>query len=394
MILHVDMDAFYAAIELRDNPSLAGKPVVVGGSSTGRGVIAAASYEARKFGLHSAMPGAQAIRLCPHAVFIKPQMEKYSAVSKQIREIFNRFTPVFEPLSLDEAFLDVAGSEKLFGDAETIGRQIQSTIADELNLVASVGVAPNKFLAKIASDLEKPNGFVVVEQANVTEFLDQLNIERVWGIGPKTQKKFLRLGVQRIGQLRKLPLETLKQLFGLNADHFWRLARGIDSRPVVPDRIAKAVGHESTFSKDIDNDDVLESWLWDLSDQVGRRLRRNEIFGKTIRVKIRFYDFRTISRSKTISTRTNSTRQIAETSLNLLQIVRAEQRDSIRLLGVSVGGLSRDAYQQQLLFDQKSSQRTKQIDSAADAIRDRFGNAAMKRGSALNRGKPSDRGER
>ena len=394
MILHVDMDAFYAAIELRDNPSLAGKPVVVGGSPSGRGVIAAASYEARKFGLHSAMPGAQAIRLCPQAVFIKPQMEKYSAVSKQIREIFNRFTPVFEPLALDEAFLDVAGSEKLFGNAETIGRMIQSTIADELNLVASVGVAPNKFLAKIASDLEKPNGFVVVQEANVTDFLDRLDIERVWGIGPKTQKKFLRLGVQRIEQLRKLPLETLKQLFGLNADHFWRLARGIDTRLVVPDRIAKAVGHESTFSQDIDNDEILESWVWELSDQVGRRLRRNKIFGKTIRMKIRFHDFRTISRSKTIATRTNSTREIAETSLALLRTVRTEQRDSIRLLGVSVGGLSSHAYQQQQLFDQEQSQRTKQIDSAADAIRDRFGSAAMKRGSTLNRSKPSDRNER
>ena len=182
MILHVDMDAFYAAIEQRDNPNLAGKPVVVGGSATGRGVIAAASYEARKFGLHSAMPSAQAIRLCPQAIFIKPQMEKYSAVSKQIREIFNRFTPVFEPLALDEAFLDVSGSEKLFGDAQTIGRKIQTTIAKELQLVASVGVAPNKFLAKLASDLDKPNGFMVVQQANITEFLDPLEVSRVWGI--------------------------------------------------------------------------------------------------------------------------------------------------------------------------------------------------------------------
>ena len=393
MILHVDMDAFYAAVELRDNPSLIGKPVVVGGSK-GRGVVMAASYEARKFGLHSAMPGAQAIRLCPQAVFIKPQMQKYATVSKQIREIFNRFTPVFEPLSLDEAFLDVSGSEKLFGDAETIGRMIQSAIADELNLVASVGVAPNKYLAKIASDLDKPNGFVVVRQENVTEFLDELDIHRVWGVGPKTQKKFLKLGVQRIGQLRKLPMDTLKLLFGLNADHFYRLARGIDTRQVVPDRIAKGVGHESTFSNDVDNDDVLESWIWELSDQVGRRLRRNKIFGKTISVKIRFHDFRTISRSKTIGTRTSSTREIAEASLNLLRSVRVEQRDSIRLLGVRIVGLSNQAYQQQRLFDQEENERAKQVDSTADAIRDRFGSSAVKRGSTLNRRKPSDRRER
>ena len=391
MILHVDMDAFYAAIELRDNPSLIGKPVVVGGSTSGRGVIMAASYEARKYGLHSAMPGVQAKRLCPHAVFIKPRMAEYSAVSKQIREIFNRFTPVYEPLSWDEAFLDVAGSEKLFGDAETIGRMIKAAIADELNLVASVGVAPNKFLAKVASDVQKPNGFVVVRPSEVTDFLDPLDVKRVWGIGPKTQKKFLRLGVQRIGQLRKLPMDTLKQLFGLNADHFWRLARGIDTRQVVPDRIAKAVGHESTFSQDVDDDDVLESWMWELSDQVGRRLRRNQVFGKTVSTKIRFHDFRTISRSKTIPDRTNSTRAIAETAVNLLRSVRTEQRDSIRLLGVRVGSLSANAYQQQQLFDQEQDQRTKQIDSAADAIRDRFGNAAVKRGSSLNRAKPSDR---
>ena len=385
MILHVDMDAFYAAIEQRDNPNLVGKPVVVGGSPTGRGVIAAASYEARKFGLHSAMPSARAIRLCPHAIFIKPQIEKYSAVSKQIREIFNRFTPVFEPLALDEAFLDVAGSQKLFGDAETIGRQIQTTIAEELQLVASVGVAPNKFLAKLASDLDKPNGFMVVQQANVTEFLDPLDISRVWGIGPKTQQTFLKLGVQRIGQLRRLPMETLKQLFGLNADHFWRLARGIDTRQVVPDRIAKAVGHESTFSQDVNDDHVLESWVWELADQVGRRLRRNQIRGKTIRVKIRFHDFRTISRSKTIATHTNATRVIAENSLRLLHAVRNEQRDSIRLLGVSVGGLSSQTGQQQLLFGQQQTEQAKQIDSTADAIRDRFGSAAMKRGSTLDR---------
>ena len=385
MILHVDMDAFYAAIELRDNPNLVGKPVVVGGSSTGRGVVAAASYEARKFGLHSAMPSAQAIRLCPHAIFIKPQMEKYSAVSKQIREIFNRFTPLFEPLALDEAFLDVTGSQKLFGDAETIGRKIQTTIAEELQLVASVGVAPNKFLAKLASDLDKPNGFLVVQQANATEFLDPLNISRVWGIGPKTQKTFERLGVQRIGQLRKLPKTTLQQLFGLNADHFWRLARGIDTRQVVPDRIAKAVGHESTFSQDISDDHVLESWVWELADQVGRRLRRNQIRGKTIRVKIRFHDFRTISRSKTIANHTNATRAIAESSLRLLHAVRNEQRDSIRLLGVSVGGLSNQTGQQQLLFGQQQAEQTSQIDSTADAIRDRFGSAAMKRGSTLDR---------
>ncbi|MCL4127357.1 UNVERIFIED_CONTAM: hypothetical protein GTU68_040041 [Idotea baltica] len=378
------MDAFYASVELRDNPDLVGKPVVVGGSPKGRGVIAAASYEARKFGLHSAMPAAQAIKLCPHAVFIKPRMAHYSAVSKQLREIFSRFTSLVEPLAFDEAFLDVSGCEKLFGDATSIGRQIQQTIQSELHLTASVGVAPNKFLAKVASDLKKPDGFVVVAPNAVETFLDQLPIARVWGIGPKTETKFQKLGVGRIGQLRALPKATLKQLFGLNADHFWRLARGIDSRPVVPDRIAKNVGHETTFSRDIHDDEILAAWIVELSDQVGRRMRRNQIYGKTIQLKVRFYDFRTITRSKTIGTGTQTTQDIASTARDLLRQVRESQNDSIRLLGVSVGNLSGEAKQQQLLFGGEQTAKAKRVDSAADAIQARFGSAAMTRGSSLS----------
>jgi DNA polymerase-4 len=383
MILHVDMDAFYASVELRDHPDLVGKPVVVGGSPKGRGVIAAASYEARKFGLHSAMPAAKAIKLCPQAVFIKPRMAHYSAISNQLREIFSRFTSLVEPLAFDEAFLDVSGCEKLFGDATSIGQQIQQTIQSELRLTASVGVAPNKFLAKVASDLKKPAGFVVVATDTVEAFLDQLPIARVWGIGPKTETKFQKLGVQRIGQLRALPKATLKQLFGLNADHFWRLARGIDSRPVVPDRIAKNVGHETTFPRDIHDDETLLAWIVELSDQVGRRLRRNHIYGKTIQLKVRFYDFRTITRSKTIAASTHTTQDIATTAGELLQQARESCGDAIRLLGVSVGNLSRESKQQQLLFGGDENAKAKRMDSAADAIRDRFGSSAMTRGSSL-----------
>jgi len=383
MILHVDMDAFYASVELRDNPELFGKPVVVGGSPKGRGVIAAASYEARKFGVYSAMPSSQAIRRCPQIVFLKPRMEHYAAVSKQIREIFFRYTSLVEPLSLDEAFLDVTGSEKLFGDGPTIGQEIKSIIAKELNLVASVGVAPNKYLAKVASDLEKPDGLVVVNESEVESFLTPLSISRVWGIGPQTAKRFKSFGVETIGQIRSLPRDTLDRAFGVNSEHFWRLARGIDSRPVVPDRIAKSVSHETTFSADIDNDEALEAWLHELTDQVGRRLRRHAIFGKTIQIKVRFAGFDTITRAKTLSSPTQTTEQLWQTAKSLLKKIRGEDRRSIRLLGMGVGQLTGNEKKQQSLFDQDESVRDNRLDHAADSIREKFGSAAVKRGSSL-----------
>lgn len=383
MILHVDMDAFYASVELRDNPDLAGKPVVVGGSPTGRGVIAAASYEARKFGVHSAMPSSQAARLCPSIVFVKSRMDHYAAISKQIREIFFRFTSLVEPLSLDEAFLDVTGCEKLFGDGPTIGRSVKQTIMDELGLVASVGVAPNKYLAKVASDLEKPDALVIVEPNQIESFLDPLPISRVWGVGPQTAKKFKSFGVETIGQLRNLPRETLDLAFGVNSEHFWRLARGLDTRPVVPDRIAKTVSHETTFQSDIDDDNVLEAWLLELTDQVARRLRRHGIFGKTIQLKVRFAGFHTITRSKTISIPSQTTQQLWEVVRDLMRTVREQDRRSIRLLGMGVSHLSRDKKKQQSLFDQEEQTRSHRIDETADSIRDRFGNSAVKRGTSL-----------
>lgn len=386
MILHVDMDAFYASIELRDNPKLKGLPVVVGGSPKGRGVIAAASYEARKFGVYSAMPSSKAIRLCPGLVFAKSRMDHYANVSKQIREIFFRFTSLVEPLSLDEAFLDVTGSERLFGDAISIGRQIQAAIRDELDLAASVGVAPNKYLAKVASDLEKPHGFVVVPADGIEGFLKDLSIARVWGIGPKTAQRFKSLGVETIGQLRGLPRETLKQSFGVNADHFWRLSRGLDSREVVPDRIAKSVSHETTFAQDIESVEPLNAWVMELADQVGRRLRRHSIFGKTVQLKLRFSDFRTITRSITVEQRTQTTQVIAAAASSLLKTAWEETPFPIRLIGVGVSNLSNEARQQLSLFGQDEKDRSDRIDVAADAIRDKFGGAAVKRGSSLEQG--------
>lgn len=383
MILHIDMDAFYAAVELRDDPRLVGKPVVVGGSPTGRGVVSAASYEARKYGIHSAMPAAQAVRLCPKAVFIKPRMDHYASISKQIREIFFRYTSLVEPLSLDEAFLDVTGCEKLFGDGPSIGKQIKRVIADELRLVASVGVAPNKYLAKVASDLDKPDGFVIVEPDQIESFLYPLAISRVWGVGPQTAKKFKSFGVETIGQLRNLPRDTLDRAFGLNSEHFWRLARGLDTRSVVPDRNAKTVSHETTFSADIDDDEALEAWLLELTDQVGRRLRRHGILGRTVQIKVRFSGFHTITRSKTLTAPNQTTHLLWETAKALLATVRSEDRRSVRLLGMGVSNLTTNEKKQQGLFDQDEQVKANRMDAAADLIRDRFGGSAVKRGSSL-----------
>ncbi|MEM9942594.1 MAG: DNA polymerase IV [Planctomycetota bacterium] len=387
MILHVDMDAFYASVELRDRPELKSKPVVVGGSPKGRGVVAAASYEARKFGIYSAMSAAQAIRLCPRTVFIKPRMSYYAEISKQIREIFFSFTSLVEPLSLDEAFLDVSGSQKLFGKSHEIGRKIQDAIAERLNLPASVGVAPNKYLAKIASDLQKPNGFVVVDPDRVLEFLEPLPISRVWGIGPKTEKKFSAAGIKTIGSLRRLSKKDLASLFGVNAEHFWKLARGLDSRSVVPDRIAKSVSHETTFHADICDEQCLEGWLLELIDQVARRLRRHDIYGKTIHVKLRYYDFVTVTRSRTIQNATHTTQAFWEVAKQMLRQINVDSdrkfSSGVRLLGFGVSNLSDCGKKQQSLFDREENQKNQAVDETSDSIRDRFGGDSIRRGSSL-----------
>ena len=266
MILHVDMDAFYASIEERERPELAGKPLIVGGTPQGRGVVAAANYAAREYGVHSAMSAARARHLCPHATFLRPRMQLYAQVGSKIREIFHRYTPLVEPLSLDEAFLDVAGCEALFGNAETIGRRIRDDIASELRLAASVGVAPNKFLAKIASDLKKPNGFVVVPPDGVQEFLDPLPVGRLWGVGRASGRVFDKIGVHTIGQLRRLPEDLLVDHFVSHGTHLARLARGIDDRRVVPDRVAKSISHETTFPQNVCDPHILEAWLLDLTE--------------------------------------------------------------------------------------------------------------------------------
>jgi DNA polymerase-4 len=388
MILHVDMDCFYAAIETRDDPSLVGRPVIVGGTAEGRGVVAAANYEARKFGVHSAMASVTAHRHCPHAVVIRPRIGYYAEVSQQIREIFEQFTPIIEPLSLDEAFLDATGSESLFGPTAEIGRQIKGRIRDELRLVASVGVAPNKFLAKIASDLKKPAGFVVVEPGDVQAFLDPLPVGRIWGVGKVTGKVFERLGIRTIGQLRNLSLETLREYFGTSAEHYWQLARGIDKRPVVPDREAKSISHETTFAEDIADLDVLRAWLVDLVEQVARRLRQHDLRGRTVDLKVRFADFTTISRSATLREPTHATQELLDAGLALLNCRLPPRHLPVRLLGFGVSHLDDSGRTQQHLFEQPDHERRRELDSVADQIAERFGKRAIRRGAGLLPDKP------
>ena len=382
MILHIDMDAYYASVEERDLPELVGKPIIVGGSAETRGVVSAANYVARKYGVHSAMPMRTALRYCPRAIVMPVRMKHYAAISQQIRDIFHRYTPLVEPLSLDEAFLDVAGSEALFGVATEIGHRIKAEILEETRLVASIGVAPNKFLAKIASDLKKPDAFVVVESDGITDFLDPLPVARLWGVGKRAESKLQGIGVRTIGQLRRTPLATLKHCFGdAVATHLSELSHGRDDRSVVPDRDAKSISHETTFPVDVSDADTLRGCLLKLTEQVSRRLRRHNIFARTVHIKVRLSDFHTVTRAHSLTDPSNTTSDLWDAVSKHL-IGRVDLQQPVRLLGVGVSSLSQTRERQRTLFDD-TSERDSAIDTASDAIRDRFGNAALKRGTSI-----------
>ena len=385
MILHVDMDAFYASVEERERPELHGKPVIVGGSPTGRGVVSAANYAVRKYGVHSAMPTSQALRLCPHAIIIRPRMNFYVEVSKQIHEIFYRYTPEIEPLSLDEAFLGVAGSEPLFGSAIEIGRRIKREIRNELQLVASVGVAPNKFLAKLASDLEKPDGFTVITDDNMQAVLDPLPVSRMWGVGKVTQRKLEALHISTFGDLRALSAEQATHLFGKAGNHFWRLARGLDDRPVIPERDAKTVSHESTFPVDVTDQDVLLARLLELTEQVAARLRKKGQQGRTVVLKARYSDFHTITRSRSLECPTNSTDVLWSVVADLLRSSLPNRPVCLRLLGMGVSNLETNRPRQLNLFDGPAKVANADLDRATDAVRLAFGNAAIRRASTIKK---------
>ena len=381
MIIHLDMDAFFASVEVREHPELVGLPVAVGGPSKSRGVVAAANYEARKFGVHSAMPMSQAVRLCPALQVLPTNMSLYVEVSKQIHEIFNRYTPEIEPLSLDEAFLDVRGSLKLFGSAAEIAKRIKQDIKRELQLVVSAGVAPNKFVAKIASDINKPDGFVVVEEHEMQQFLDPLPVKRIWGVGKKTEQQLHNYGIITIKDLRTQSPRWLIDRFGKQGDHIYRLANGQDKREVVSDAKAKSISAENTFIEDIRDTDTLIAYLSQLTEQVAARLREKERKGKTVNIKIRFHDFRTLVRSKTLPKATNQTALIWEAVKNLFNTALAEERSThvaIRLLGVGVSGFSNDTVEQADLF--ASDAKHDGLDEVTDEINRRFGKLKIHRG--------------
>ena len=290
-----------------------------------------------------------------------------------------KYTPLVEPLSLDEAFLDVTGSEPLFGPAVEIGRTIKCEIRERLGLVASVGVAPNKFLAKIASDLEKPDGFVVVEAERVQEFLDPLPIGRLWGVGKVTGKAFENLGIHRIGQLRQLPVEFLRRHFGSSGDHLWELAHGIDHRRVVPEQEAKSISHETTFATDIDDPETLRAWILELCEQVGCRLRRHGLKGRTVHLKVRFDDFHTITRAHTRPDPTNVTQEIWETAARMFAERLPSRALRVRLLGVGMSGFDGAAMTQRSLFPEAEHQRHSRLDGVADQIKEKFGQSSLQR---------------
>ena len=385
VILHVDMDAFYASIEERDRPELVGRPVIVGGTPEGRGVVAAANYVVRQFGVHSAMPTGEALRLCPHAIVLPPRMAHYADISRHIRDIFERYTPLVEPLSLDEAFLDVTGCESLFGPPGEIARQIKAEILARTRLVASVGVAPNKFLAKIASDLRKPDALVVVPADGVQAFLDPLPVTRLWGVGRVTGGVLEQMGLHTIADLRRSGPERLREHFGSQGEHFWNLAHGRDDRRVVPDREAKSISHETTFATDIADREALRAWLLELTEHVGRRLRRHELQGRTVHLKLRFGDFRTIVRSRTLAKPTNITQEIWQAGAELLA-ENLPPRRALRLVGLGISGFDVPRKVQRRLFEESEDvDRRKQslLDTVADAIQAKFGSAALSRGSGM-----------
>ncbi len=351
----------------------------------GRGVVAAANYEARKFGVHSAMVAGKALRLCPHAIVIKPRLDYYAAVAREIREIFERFTPVIEPLSLDEAFLDTTGSESLFGSALEIGRRIKEQIRTEIGLVASVGIAPNKFIAKIASDVQKPDGLVLVESDQIQSFLDPLPVSRLWGVGRVTGQVFERFAIRSIGQLREISQDTLRQWFGDAGEHYWKLSHGIDDRPVVADREAKSISNETTFAEDIADAEVLQAWLVELVEQVGRRLRSNHLKGRTVELKVRFSDFKTISRSLTLDSPTNLTQELLNAGFELLTKRLPPQHLPVRLLGFGVQKLEGESAIQQSLFDQQERQKNRELDQVSDQITTKFGKLAIRRGKGMGK---------
>ena len=380
-IIHLDMDAFYASVEQRDNPELRGRPVVVGGSLE-RGVVSACSYEARPFGVRSAMPMRRAVRLCPEAVVLPVRMARYREVSGQVFSIFARYTDRIEPLSVDEAFLDVAGCERLFGPAVAIAARIRREVRAELGLAVSAGVAPNKFLAKLASESAKPDGLLEIAPEQVDAFLLPLPVERIWGVGAKAAEQLRRLGCRSVKDLRRLPESQLVHLFGVWGSRLYRLARGEDDRQVEVDQSAKSFGAEETFAVDQTSRETLQRQLLAQAEKVAARLRRQGLAGRVVTLKIRYSDFETVTRRQTLAEPTANGLLFYRAALVLLERTEAGRRP-VRLLGLSAGELESAAQGQSSLFPDEEARRLADLDQSLDRLAARFGNRPVRRACLL-----------
>ncbi len=379
-ILHVDMDAFFAAIEVLDQPALAGKPIIVGGTPEQRGVVATASYEARRYGIHSAMSSWKARQLCPHAIFLPPRRRRYVECSRQVFAIFGDYTPLVEQVSIDEAFLDVTGNRRLFGAPETIAREIKRRIRQEVGLTASVGIAPNKFLAKLASDMEKPDGLVVVAPERIDAFLLGLPVGKLWGVGEKTRRRLSELGIRTVADLRNYPVELLEQHFGTQGLAMRELAFGRDDRPVVAASEAKSIGSETTFARDIAEPARLRAILDELAEKVARRLRREGLRARTVHLKARYADFTTVTRSETIETATARSGAIRDLARRLFDQRLGRPSLPMRLLGVSVSNLEPAGAGQIDLFPDPREQKDEALDHLLDRIGEKYEKTAIQRG--------------
>ncbi len=387
-IIHLDMDAFYASVEQLDQPAYRGKPVVVGADprgGAGRGVVAACSYEARPFGIRSAMPISRAYRLCPTAIFVRPRLARYTEMSGRIFDILRTFTDLMEPLSIDEAFLDVTASQRLFGPAAEIGRLMKARIRSELGLVASIGLAPNKFLAKVASDLGKPDGFVVVAPGREREFLEPLPISRLWGVGPKTEARLRDMGFQTIGQIARGSGDAIEETLGQAGRDLWELANGRDDRPVEPEQEAKSIGAEHTFAEDTADRALLRRTLLGLADRVARHLRRDGLLAGGVTLKFRDDRFHTLTRALILDDSTDVGDDLFQAAWGLLGRVDWKGRQ-VRLLGVTATRLlpvSQPPRGQLSLFARGPDPR-RNLARTVDTIQARFGRHAITRASLLD----------
>jgi len=348
-ILHCDMDCFYAAVHMRDDPSLAGKPVVIGGNPEGRGVVAAASYEARRFGIHSALPAARAVRLCPQAIFIKPDFNRYREESQYIVEIFRAFTPIIQQVSIDEAYLDVTEHLEPWGSGTAVAREIKRRVREERGLTVSVGVGPNRLVAKIASDFDKPDGLTVVKPERVQSFLDALSVRTLPGVGPASERRLKSSGIATIAELRAVPRDRLDALFGKHGQWLYNCARGIDERPVRTHRKRKSLSCERTYAEDLQRLDEMDEELERMAERVSRGLKKRELSAQTLTVKVRYGDFTTLTRSHTLPTPTSDESVMATWAHRLLRRTEAGHR-SVRLLGLGAGNLIHGEVSQLELF--------------------------------------------